>query len=95
MTPSHHTIEWRDAGHEPQCQPDPAYPNGKDVDFITPHLVDGWPTCKVSLPYPAKRCGVYLVSCEGCGSQVGVTTAGRPDDPRSVVLPCRKPDVLQ
>ncbi len=83
-------IKWLDRGREPQCPPDPTYPHGKDVDFITAFLQDGWPTCKAELPYPAKRCGVYLVECKGCGSTVACTTAGRPDDPRSVTLPCKK-----
>lgn len=85
---SRHKVIWNDAGREPQCAPDPEYPNGKDLD-MTPFLQDGWPTCKVDLPYPAKRCGVYMVECE-CGLTVAVTTAGRPDDPRSVTVGCKK-----
>jgi C4-type Zn-finger protein len=41
------------------------------------------------LPYPAKRCGIYLVVCERCGYSAAITTAGRPDDPRKVTLPCK------
>jgi hypothetical protein len=76
-------IEWEDSGREPQCPPDPAFPEGKDLDIsdgITPH-------CRITLPYPARRCGVYYVRCK-CGMNVACTTAGRPDDPRSITLRC-------
>lgn len=78
------SIRWVDKGREPQCQPDPRYPAGKDAD-----LSEGAAkTCKSELPYPAKRCGVYVVRCRKCGVNAGITTAGRPDDPRSVTFPC-------
>ena len=77
-----HTITWIDHGREPQCPPDPAYPHGKDVSGVPE------PNCKVELPYPANRCGIYLVKCLVCGTSVAVTTAGRPDDPCSVRVPC-------
>jgi hypothetical protein len=82
-------ITWLDSGSEPQCLPDPAFPKGKDVDMSSWHR-KGWPMCKVDLPYPAKRCGLYLVTCSACGTQVAVTTAGRPDDPRSVKFACKR-----
>ena len=78
------TIEWHDAGREPQCPPDPRYPDGIDIDGIAP----GQDACKTDLPYPAKRCGAFIVTCAVCGIRVGITTAGRPDDPRSVRVPC-------
>lgn len=78
-------IEWLDAEREPQCKPNPEYPSGIDVD-----LTNGRPGCIVSLPYPAKRCGAYVVECRKCGVHVGLTTAGRPDDPRSVKIRCRE-----
>ena len=79
---------WFDSGREPQCAPNPAYPAGIDLDVSGGALR----SCVVSLPYPAKRCGVYRVACRACGYAVGVSTAGRPDDPRSVRLPCRRGD---
>lgn len=76
-------IEWLDSGNAPRCAPDPDYPAGKDVD-----LADGMqPQCRIELPYPARRCGAYLVRCE-CGMAVACTTAGRADDPRSITLRC-------
>lgn len=77
-------VEWIDRCREPRCAPNPSYPNGIDVDssFGAPA------TCSTDLPYPAKRCGLYVVTCEGCGIRVAVTTAGRPDDPRSLKVAC-------
>jgi hypothetical protein len=46
--------------------------------------------CFVKLPYPAVRVGMWRVACETCGVSVVVTAAGRPDDPRSVRIPCQK-----
>lgn len=77
-----HKIRWADRGREPQCPPDPRYPEGKDITS------DAKVVCHVDLPYPAKRCGLWLIKCEVCGVSVAVTTAGRPDDPRSVEVPC-------
>lgn len=78
-------VEWIDRGREPQCPPNPDYPNGVDIDGAKALGVD---TCHTNLPYPAKRCGLYYVECNICGSNALITTAGRPDDPRSVLIPC-------
>lgn len=83
MTPNLE-IQWLDAGREPQCPPDPAFPNGKDINADCPQ-----PWCATLLPCPAKRIGAYLVRCRTCGTSIACTTAGRPDDPRSIKLPCR------
>lgn len=77
-------VEWIDRGREPRCAPDPKYPNGRDVDMSG----DAERTCSADLPYPAKRCGLYVIECPKCLLRVGVTTAGRPDDPRSVKFAC-------
>jgi hypothetical protein len=80
------TIEWLDGRRKAQCQPNPAFPTGIDVD-----VSDGrTPVCKVSLPYPAKRCGSYVVTCDICKINVMITTAGRIDDPRSVTIACNR-----
>ncbi len=78
-------IDWIDRGLEPKCSPNPAYPKGVD---IIGHII-GQKNCKVDLPYPAKRCGIYLIECSTCGIVVACTTAGRPDDPRSITMQCR------
>lgn len=78
-------IEWIDRGREPQCPPDPAYPTGKDLD-----MSGDAPSCYTELPYPARRCGLYVVECKRCKLSIGVTTAGRPDDPRSLRVACAK-----
>jgi hypothetical protein len=79
------TVKWIDAGREPQCAPDPAFPTGVDIDASRP----GEPSCRVELPYPARRCGAYDVTCNICGLRAATTTAGRPDDPRSLTVPCQ------
>lgn len=79
-------IEWLDKGREPQCAPDPNFPNGKDVDL---RRSADEPGCTVTLPYPAKRCGLYIVTCGKCRIRVDITTAGRPDDLRNVTIPCK------
>lgn len=82
-------VRWIDRGREPRVAPNPAYPDGIDID-----MADGAKeACFVSLPYPARRCGLYILKCDTCGLTAAITTAGRPDDPRSAKLACRrKPD---
>lgn len=79
-------IEFLDSGREPQCQPDPAFPEGKDVDasFGSPDA------CTAKLPYPAPRCGLMMVECPKCGLRIALTVAGRPDDPRTVKMACKR-----
>jgi hypothetical protein len=80
-------VEWIDRGREPQCAPNPAYPNGKDIDGSG----DAKDTCFTSLECPAPRCGLWLVHCDKCKQTIAITTAGRPDDPRSLKVPCKRP----
>jgi hypothetical protein len=79
-------ITWFDAGRKPQGQADPAFPEGVDVDLSLGRS----PACSAALPYPALRCGWFEIQCSACGYQGAVTTAGRPDDPRSVKIACAK-----
>lgn len=65
-----------------RCPPDPNYPEGKRIDLGV------LPNCAVELPYPAPECGQFVVACGECKASVVVTAAGRPDDPRSVTVPC-------
>lgn len=85
MTQGAFKIDWIDRHREPKCAPNPHFPDGIDADLSA----GAEQTCTADLPYPAKRCGVYRVECLICGYAVGVTTAGRPDDPRSVKMACR------
>jgi hypothetical protein len=80
-------VRWIDAHREPQCEPNPKYPKGMDVNLA---LANERKCCVTTLPYPALRIGAYLVECDICGFRAYITTAGRPDDPRSARLPCRK-----
>jgi len=80
----HLSVVWVDGGREPQCKPNPAYPDGIDVEVPGPT----GQSCFTRLAYPAKRCGYYEVRCAICRYRVAVTTAGRPDDPRSVRIGC-------
>lgn len=77
-------IDWIDGKREPQCAPNPDYPNGVDLDASAGAVK----TCTVALPYPAKRIGAYTIECPVCGAKVGCTTAGRADDPKSIKLAC-------
>lgn len=78
-------VTWVDGGRWPKCTPHPDYPHGKDIDAS----MGQEPACQTALPYPAKRCGHYRVVCARCGITAVVTTAGRPDDPRSFKVACR------
>ena len=82
---AHFSVEWFDRGREPQCKPNPNFPEGVDLDSSG----GSEPTCTVDLPYPAVRCGYYFIECETCGLRAIATTAGRPDDPRSIKLACK------
>lgn len=89
-----HIVEWIDRGREPQCPSNPSYPNGKPLR-LTDIAKAKVKFCKVDLPYPAKRCGVYTIRCDRCGLSMGVTTAGRPDDPTYVELACGPDTAMQ
>jgi len=78
-------VSWIDRGSEATQPPNPDYPDGVDLDVTR----GAKPFCETALPYPAKRCGYYTVACDVCGFTAMVTTAGRPDDPRSIRLPCK------
>lgn len=76
-------IKWLDSGREPQCPPDPGFPDGVVVRSGAKKF------CRVELPYPARRCGFYWVQCTICHASMLLTTTGRPDDPKTVELPCK------
>jgi hypothetical protein len=81
-------VHWVDRGYEPKSPPNPDYPDGIDIDLTGGDRVTK--SCKTALPYPAKRVGYYVATCGKCGLKTIITTAGRPDDPRSVRLPCKR-----
>ena len=79
-------IIWHPRGGPPRSPPDPRYPDGMDADMAG----DAKRACLVNLPYPTeKRIGMFIVICGECGLRAAITTAGRPDDPRSVKLACK------
>ena len=80
------TVEFLDSGREPQCPPNPAFPAGIDLNMTQGRL----PSCHLKLPYPASRCGLYVVVCTECDLKVVLTVAGRSDDPRSLRVACKK-----
>jgi hypothetical protein len=79
-------LVWHDSGREPQNPPNPAFPDG-----ITPDLSNGkTPSCRLTLPYPSPRVGGWLVTCKVCLLRVGITAAGRADDPRGMIVACKR-----
>lgn len=79
----HHDIQFISNGRTATEQPNPAYPDGIDLN-----LAGGRKACLVELPYPAPECGVYIITCKRCPMRIGVTTAGRIDDPKTVKMAC-------
>lgn len=78
-------LEFQPSGRgKARCPSNPDWPNGKDLD-----ISKGATACSVDLPYPADECGTWIIRCSACGMSLGVTAAGRPDDPKSVKVPCR------
>ena len=78
-------VVWFDGHREPKMRPCPRFPNGIDMDLS----MGARKTCATTVPYPAKRVGYYVITCELCDQRIVVTTAGRPDDPRSVKIACK------
>ena len=85
MTNGKFEIEFIKSGRgKAQCPPNPDYPEG-----VTIHgEKKGMPFCTTSVPYPAPECGHFSIVCTQCHIEVVVTTAGRPDDPRLIYIPC-------
>lgn len=79
-------INWVDRGTEPKNPPNPHFPEG--IHIVPVNVAER--SCKAELPYPAKRCGYFTISCKRCGIRVACMTAGRPDDPRSITINCKK-----
>ena len=88
MTEDQFDIKYLDSGRLPQCDPNPAFPDGMDIP-IPPSVATGSPSCKAVFPYPFPHVGALVVECKVCGCRVAVTVAGRPDDARSMEVPCK------
>jgi hypothetical protein len=78
------TVKFLSHNRKAQNAPNPAYPDGIDVDLCDGSKI----SCAASLPYPAECCGVWLVQCSVCSASAAITAAGRIDDPRNVKLKC-------
>jgi hypothetical protein len=83
-----HSVTWCSHDRKARCAPDPDFPDGKDIDVAGKAAS----ACQVALPYPAACCGVWLITYTECGLNVGVTAAGRPDDPKTVRIACKERD---
>jgi hypothetical protein len=84
ITAANLTAVFTPDGRQPTQPPNPAYPNGMDID-VRPDE----PGCSIELTHPTKGCGVWVVACSICGIRVAITTAGRVDDPARVRIPCK------
>jgi hypothetical protein len=78
-------VDWVDGHREAAELADPAYPGGCAIDVA----LDAPKACRVQLPYPAARCGTWVVTCRVCLYAIALATAGRSDDPSSVRVPCK------
>lgn len=82
-----HLVEWIDRKAEPTIPFNRNFPNGMELDNTKGEL----PACLIKFPmYPTPRNGWWSIVCKQCGLTAIVTTAGRVDDPVSVMLACRK-----
>lgn len=84
---SNFNIDWVDRYRESECPSNPDYPDGINIDLTS--KLHARKACKTSLPYPAKRCGYFMITCVTCGLFTIITTAGRPDDPKSLLVYCK------
>lgn len=85
-TESRFLTDWVDQHRESTYPANPSYPHGSAIDVA----LDAAHACRVQLPWPAARCGLWVVTCRACGYAISLTTAGRADDPRSVRMPCKR-----
>jgi hypothetical protein len=76
-------VDFLDSGRGPRCAPNPAFPDGVDLDTSDGRL----PACWVKLPV-VQTTGMLIVTCPTCGKSAAITVAGRPDDPRSYKMDC-------
>lgn len=87
--PAYIHVRWESLNRKAQCEPDEHYPDGIEIDATTER--DRF-ACRVDIPYPPPhpgQCGLWAVDCDHCQSTFICTAAGRPDDPKSMTVPCR------
>jgi hypothetical protein len=101
IRPGKFEIRWIDRGHPPRQPANPHYPDGCNLNLTgdgeakLPHPQEAEPKvdhCIAQLPYPSghDNVGTWVLRCLICGSVTGVTAASRPDDARSVKIPCKE-----
>jgi hypothetical protein len=78
-------VDWVDQHRTSERPPDPTYPSGCAIDVA----LDAMKACRLELPWPAERCGIYVVTCRACGFSIALKTTGRADDPRTLRVPCK------
>ena len=80
------SLTWVLRSPNPATQPpNPDYPYGIALDMTK----SAQRACSTQLPYPAPGVGTWFVICDICGLSVGVTAAGRADDPTQVKVACK------
>lgn len=80
-------VTWVDRGWPSPVAANPGYPDGIDLDS------GERPACLVELPYmTVGRVGYWSVECATCEAVALVSIAGRADDAKSVMLPCKVED---
>jgi hypothetical protein len=84
-----HVVTFLGENRQATVPSNPAFPNGRDVRAFK-DLEGVEKICTIPLQYPAPECGRHRVICRRCGLVGMVTAAGRPDDPRSLTIECRK-----
>jgi hypothetical protein len=80
----HCKIEFGGEQKPPQCPPNQSYLSGMHIDYS----MGAKKACVFDVP-AAKGTGFVLVECMKCGYRAATTVAGRPDDVRSVKIPCK------
>lgn len=85
MADDQFAIEWHGSGRAPTQESDPNFPDGIALDVSD----KASRTCEARVPWPATEVGFWIVKCRRCRFSVALTAAGRPDDPKSIKLPCR------
>jgi DNA-directed RNA polymerase subunit RPC12/RpoP len=79
-------VTWKDRDTRPLFPADPDFPDGTHLDLA----FGAEAACWTDLPYPVVTVGAHQVECPTCGLRLLCGANGRPDDPRTVKVPCRQ-----